>query len=299
MNTTAKTALIAVTAATLSGLSTYLVISKPGRFETPLPPTGELAAKPAGKREIRPGDDSTQPGTPGTKTRREVAAKASNAPDGIDLGTWNKAEEIVAALLAGAGSKGLPKNALPDEFLLTILAKNGGLSEASMALLRDRLAERRSRLDEVSAAIATRAEESRGVLQELTALKLTEREVPLSQSQQERRTELETELAAFGPLKQELNSAWYFDDAMLEQIQPSLTAEEVAAFDDFVRERRDIHFEGHAFERSQRLAEQLQLNSEQRQAVFEQIYRNGTEDPALIAPILNETEREGYQSSVK
>lgn len=298
MNATLKTAVIAVSAAALTGLGTYLVATRKA--------VDPLASSPIHERSKDIGtalgssgsDHAGGPDRSRSHTRAPGADQAKPIPAGMDPEIWKAAGEIVSVIKMKQGKTKLPLNSMPDDVVLGILKRDANLGEASLAGINERLAARRERLDQVSDAIAEQTIASQEVLQEITALKLMENEGELTEDQMLRRQELVSQLESFAPLKQELSQEWYLDESLISEMRGSLTAEETASFNLFVEERRNIHLEGWAFQRSQQLAERLNLNQEQRQTVFEQLYRNRAENSDQIGGLLDGAQREAYQQGV-
>lgn len=88
---------------------------------------------------------------------------------------------------------------------------------------------------------------------------------------------------------------WTEDEPTLVRMRGEVPPDQAEAFEGFVAERRNIVREGRALTRSQQLAESLQLNAAQRQAVFEELLNSNQEDKARVEAILNEAQRAAYQ----
>ncbi|MES2709715.1 MAG: sigma-70 family RNA polymerase sigma factor [Verrucomicrobiota bacterium] len=88
---------------------------------------------------------------------------------------------------------------------------------------------------------------------------------------------------------------WAEDESTLSGMRGALPAEQAEAFERFVAERQAIVREGRALTRSQQLAESLQLNASQRQAVFEELLKNNREDKAGMETLFNDAQRAVYQ----
>lgn len=92
---------------------------------------------------------------------------------------------------------------------------------------------------------------------------------------------------------------WTEDETTLAAMRGVLPPEQGGNFDRFVSERQVIVREGRALERSQQLAELLQLDASQRQAVFEELLEHDGEDKGKIEALLNETQQAAYRNNLK
>ena len=88
---------------------------------------------------------------------------------------------------------------------------------------------------------------------------------------------------------------WAEDDSTVAVMRGALPQDQGGAFDRFVTERKVIVREGRALEWSQQLAEQLQLDASQRQAVFEELLAADREDKDKVEALLNDTQRAAYR----
>lgn len=88
---------------------------------------------------------------------------------------------------------------------------------------------------------------------------------------------------------------WTEKEPTLTAMRAALPEEQTAEFDQFVTERQTIVREGRALTRSQQLAEALQLNAGQRQAVFEELLKSNKEDTPAVEALLDETQRAVYR----
>lgn len=298
MNATLKTTVIAVSAAALTGLGTYLVTTRKVEDPQASRPVPERSAGIGTATASSGSDHAAGPDRSRSQTLASGAERAKAIPAGMDPAIWKAAGEIVSVMKMKQGKTKLPLNSMPDDVVLEILKRDANLGEASLAGINERLAARRERLDQVSDALAEQTIASQEVLQELTALKLMENGAVLTEDQMLRRQELTSQLESFTPLKQELSQEWYLDESLISEMRSSLTAEETVSFNRFVEERRNIHLEGWAFQRSQQLAERLNLNQEQRQTVFEQLYRDGAENSDQIGGLLGGAQGEAYRQGV-
>ncbi|MDB6132490.1 MAG: hypothetical protein JWM59_733 [Verrucomicrobiales bacterium] len=92
---------------------------------------------------------------------------------------------------------------------------------------------------------------------------------------------------------------WTEDETTLAAMSDTLPQDQGGAFDRFVSERQIIVREGRALDRSQQLAELLQLDASQRQAVFEELWGHNGEDKGKIEALLNQTQQAAYRNNMK
>lgn len=88
---------------------------------------------------------------------------------------------------------------------------------------------------------------------------------------------------------------WTEDESTLANMRVAIPPEQAQGFEQFVTERQGIVREGRALTRSQQLAEALQLDGTQRQAVFEKLLESNHEDKASMEELFNEAQRKAYK----
>ena len=296
MTTTTKTGLAVAFALAVTGLATYVTVT--------------TVAEPSSSRTT----SSTPPGpsaparapasaTPSKTERAErPAQESSGPPPGIDAQTWQMAGTFLSMIQSAPPESMVQANAGLQEKDLENLQRHTGFDEQTMAAISRLNAEYLATKKDIAVRAYEKIAASKDTIQEALALGMLSEKTDLSEEQQQHLDQLherldedfEEPLMMMEDLK-----AWYENEELLSGIRGGLTDGQTSSFDRFVEERSDIANEGWAFERSQTLAEKLHLNTEQRQAVFDELYQKRSEDPEAIRELLDESQRQSYQPKEK
>jgi RNA polymerase sigma factor (sigma-70 family) len=275
----------AAAAAVLLGSAAYLAVGHVpgprGSSGSPkLPAAGVSGAGPV--TGISPSPSPSESATRPPRERRPAAPGRTPAspPAGIDPVAWRAAAGILEQLSDGKfllnGKAALPPDKLKQ--LQGVL----GLDDAAVASISGLIADRVAAEEKRSADFLHQQMAASTDLQELFALSEQQKTGTLTPEQDARRNEIGSHYAdVFGDF-QKGQAAWYDDPGFLDSVKGKLQPGDAAGFDSFVQEQSDAIHEAEAFAKSQDLATQLNLDKDQRQAIYEEISNNNG-DPDAIA----------------
>lgn len=298
MTSTAKTYLAVACAITLTGVATYVATSNSSNRSSSNAGSQSSSARPD-IEDSSPKTDSPLPGKSPRSERSSSSKINSNEPPlGIDNATWQQAGSFLAMLDLATPAQLLPAKIAPSDKVLATMKAQANLSEKSMESISAAAKAYRTGLEEEVGQAIAHLKSKKDLIQESMALDLVEAKSELTPEQETRKDELEDLLAEEMEAKFSMltdSKRWYKNEELVTSMKKDLAESEAQAFDLFVEERRSIEIEGWAFNRSQKLAQELHLKPAQRQAVFDELIASKAENSNRVGAILDQQQRTSYE----
>ncbi|MDB6079542.1 MAG: sigma-70 family polymerase sigma factor, partial [Akkermansiaceae bacterium] len=204
--------------------------------------------------------------------RGKPAPSVSAAPGGIDPAIWRAAGEMLEHMADG---RFLINNAatLPPEKLQQLKGVLG-LDDPAVASISDLISGHLDAQEKRSSDFLRQQLAASTDLQELFALNEVGKAGNMSPEQEARRNDLGGRYADIFSDFQSKQVPWYEDSAFLDDVKGKLQPGQATGFDSFVQEQGDAIHEAQAFDKSQELSTQLNLDKDQRQAIYQEISNN-------------------------
>lgn len=300
MTTTTKICLGAAAALILTGVVTIVATNAAPQNESNNSSSshaeerGGVGDAQSGQALSTRGDRSGGPRKPPKQTT------PTGPPAGIDAGTWAQAETLFGMLMFMPASELLPDELTPGKKVLQSLQQEAGLSDKSMASITEVADKYRKDQAALAGKLFDLVKKEKAVMKELLAIEIQGENGGPTEEHRARNKELVKELESSFKNGEEWEEdeegedQWFKNEVLLTGMKAELTPQETGAFQKFVEERQRIANEGWAFNRSQKLANDLHLKPEQRQAVFEELMSDGTEDSSAVAALLEDGQRSTY-----